>query len=422
MKVLWVTNTIFPDLSEALGNTAPVVGGWMYGMAKDLSNAGISLIVATSRPQAKEYKGNINGITYYLLRGALAYTEYDATLESKWKQLIDQVQPDLVHIHGTEYAHGLALVKAMPQLNYVCSIQGLISVYARYYTGHIPHKEIQKNRTFRDLIKNDGILASQQKFYKRGDAIEKEYFKRVLHFIGRTTWDKEHTLTLGSNSTYHFCNESLRDSFYTAKKWDSTTQKEHTIFLSQAGYPIKGLHQVLKAVYLIKEDFPNLKIRIAGNNITKSDSFKDRLKIDGYGKYILRLIQSLGLHKHIEFAGYLNEEQMVEEYLNCHTFICPSSIENSPNSLGEAQLLGVPCIAAYVGGVPDMVTHGETGLLYRFEEVEMMAQAIRAIFTQPSLAEKLSLQGLSAARVRHDRKINLQNTIEIYTKIVTLKP
>ena len=54
--------------------------------------------------------------------------------------------------------------------------------------------------------------------------------------------------------------------------------------------------------------------------------------------------------------------------------------------MGEAQLLGVPVIASYVGGVPDMVTHGETGLLYRFEEVEMLAEGIRNLFMNMALA------------------------------------
>src|SRR5690606_18797557 len=110
-------------------------------------------------------------------------------------------------------------------------------------------------------------------------------------------------------------------------------------------------------------------------------------------------------------------EEMVKEYLNCHVFICPSSIENSPNSLGEAQLLGVPCIASYVGGVPDMVEQEKTGLLYRFEEVEMLAQSIKRIFTDDSLAQKLSENGMVAASKRHDRHANMNQLLKIYRGI-----
>jgi len=108
---------------------------------------------------------------------------------------------------------------------------------------------------------------------------------------------------------------------------------------------------------------------------------------------------------------------MIEEYQNAHVFVCPSSIENSPNSLGEAQLIGTPSIAAYVGGVPDMVIHGQTGLLYRFEEVEMLAEHIRNVFTDGQLAQQLSTGAIEAAGKRHDRKLNLEQTTQIYKKI-----
>ena len=145
MKILWITNTIFPDLSIALGSAAPVVGGWMYGLAKDLSyKKDISLTIATSRPNVKPQQLTIKGIEYILLSGKKVNTKYDITLEKEWIQVIDRVKPDLVHIHGVEFAHGLALMKACPSLNYVISVQGLVSVISRYYLASIPVKEIKK--------------------------------------------------------------------------------------------------------------------------------------------------------------------------------------------------------------------------------------------------------------------------------------
>lgn len=79
-------------------------------------------------------------------------------------------------------------------------------------------------------------------------------------------------------------------------------------------------------------------------------------------------------------------------------------------------MLGVPVIASYVGGVSDMVEHGETGLLYRFEEVEMLAMAIDSILSDPALALKLSKQGQESASKRHDRKTNLTQLLSIYNK------
>ena len=418
MKVLWVTNTIFPDFSLALGYKAPVVGGWMYGLAKNLVEHGTELIVATAKLGTRGHSRSINGILYYLLNGQKPISEYDISLEHQWKQIVDQTQPDLIHIHGTEYAHGLSLIKACPNYPYITSIQGLVSIYSRYYTGQISDKEIRRNTTFRDVLKQDNLKQAANKFYKRGELVEKQYFKLTRNFIGRTQWDYDHTRILNPSRNYYFCNESLRDTFYRSKKWNLIGKNNYTIFLSQGNYPIKGLHQVIKAMQYVRKEFPDFTIRIAGVDMLKSKSIKDRLSLSGYAKYLLSLINKFGLHDHIEFTGFLDEQQMIKEYLKCHVFICPSSIENSPNSLGEAQLLGVPCIASYVGGVPDMVTNGKNGLLYRYEEIEMLACAIRSVFLDDELADKLSKNGIVAASKRHDRSTNSSTTLKIYKSVL----
>ncbi|MBD1262679.1 glycosyltransferase family 4 protein [Maribacter polysiphoniae] len=419
MKILWITNTVFPDLTKALGLETPVVGGWMYGLAKDLSKSDVNLFVATSTIHLQEYHNKINGIDYYLLKGSKPNTEYDKALVTQWERIIDQINPDLVHIHGTEGAHGLALVKSHPSLKYVISIQGMTSIISRYYTGGIPTNQILLNITFRDFLRRDSILNARNKFKNRGHKVEYEYLKRITNVIGRTQWDHDHVKTINPECQYHFCNESLRDVFYNSPKWSIDTKKDHTIFLSQTNYPLKGLHKVLAAVHLLKNIFPSIKIRIAGNDITRTQSIKDKLRLGGYGKYIKKLIKKYDLMDYIVFTGPLNAEQMVQEYINCHIFICPSSIENSPNSLGEAQFLGTPCIASYVGGVPDMVEHGETGLLYRFEEVEMLAQSIKRLFTNKNLAIKISLGGIRVAERRHDRSVNLETIFKIYQNILS---
>ena len=418
MTILWVTNSIFPDVYRALGKTPSPFGGWQFGLAKDLVAQNITLVVATARKNMEPFHKEINNIEYFLLKTKKLTTHYDQTLESQWKEVIKKTNPDLVHIHGTEHAHGLALVKSCPELKYIFSIQGLISIYDRYYTAGISTAEILKNITLRDLIKGDGILASQRNFRERGNKIEKNYFKLINAIIGRTEWDKHHALTLNKDCTYHFCNESLRDSFYKESKWDINTKEDFSIFLSQAGYPIKGFHQVLKAIALLTKEFPEVKVKFAGSNVlSNNNSLKNRLQLKGYGRYLRRLVCKLSLEDNLEYLGILSEKRMHEEYLKAHIFICPSSIENSPNSLGEAQLLGVPSIAAYVGGIPDMVEHEETGLLYRFEEVEMLAQHIKSIFRNHDLANRLSKNEMAVASKRHDRQENAAQLINIYKSL-----
>ena len=101
---------------------------------------------------------------------------------------------------------------------------------------------------------------------------------------------------------------------------------------------------------------------------------------------------------------------MCNRYLKSNVFVCPSAIENSPNSLGEAQLLGVPCVASYVGGSMDMMIGNEDNL-YRFEEVEVLAQKICNIFANCRTAN-VSMQ--ECAAIRHDGKKNSEQLYSIY--------
>jgi glycosyltransferase involved in cell wall biosynthesis len=418
MNVLWITNTIFPAPSSALGLPAPVVGGWMYGLAMRVSaSPAIRLAVATvySGKDLKNY--DIDGVHYYLLSSKSA-TIYQKGLEPIWQKVCGEFKPDIIHIHGTEFSHGLACMRSCPELKYVVSIQGLLSIISEYYFADISPKEILTHITFRDLIRRDTIFQGRRKFQHRGE-FEKECIQRTKHIIGRTSWDYAHTKSMNPDVSYHFCNHSLREGFYSAEKWNINRKTNYAIFLSQAYYPLKGAHQVLKAAAMLKKDFPDIQVRLAGTSIIKNTTFSEKLRLPGYGKYLLSLIKKGDLHKNVRFLGPLSERQMIDEYRNAHLFICPSSIENSPISLGESQLLGTPSIAAYVGGIPDMVVHGETGLLYRFEEVQMLAEYIRRVFTDDILAKKLSLNGIAAAEQRYNRQTDINQTLNIYSKVIS---
>lgn len=416
MKVLWIVNTIFPAPSKAMGIAEPVIGGWMYDMGINLSKIdGVELAIATVY-NGKDFKHlNIEGVDYFLLPNKNRF-KYNVLLEDFWGKVISIFKPQIIHIHGTESPIGLSCIRKFPDYNYIVSIQGLVSVCSRYYLAGISVLEVVKNITLRSIIKNDNMLQLKKQFKKRGE-FEIEYIKKVKNVIGRTDWDFSHTKSINQDINYHFCNESLRKLFYTSPKWSVENCERQTIFLSQAHYSVKGLHQVLKALKFLIKEFPNIKIKVGGGNITKTEGVINLLKLTNYGLYIKRLIKDYKLSEHIVFLDSLSEKEMIAEYLKANVFICPSAIENSSNSIGEAQLLGVPTIAAYVGGTPNMIEHNKTGLLYRFEEVEMLAHYISNVFNDDGLASMLSKNGNEVALNRHDRIVNLEKLLSIYKEI-----
>lgn len=417
MKILWITNILFPDICKELALQEPVGGGWMYSSAKFLiQDSSIELAVA-SRYQGKELiSKKLNGITYFLLPSHGDGTKYCKKWEVYWLDVQARYKPDLIHIHGTEFAYGLAYIRACSNKNVIISIQGLISVIARYYYVGITNNEIIRNITFRDVFRRDNIFQQRLKMQRRG-LLEQKYIQSVDHVIGRTSWDKAHVLAINQKVKYHFCNETLRGIFYL-HKWSLDNCEKHSVFLSQSAYPIKGLQQVLKALPNVLKKYPDTKLYVGGSDFISLHNLKDRIRQSGYAKYILNLMKKLNLRDKVIFTGPLEENEMCKRYLNSHVFICPSSIENSPNSLGEAQLLGIPCIASYVGGIPDMIENGKTGLLYRFEEIEMLSTSICDIFANNELAGSLSLNGQLVAFKRHSALENKKTIINIYNMVI----
>ncbi|MBO6573736.1 MAG: glycosyltransferase family 4 protein [Balneola sp.] len=405
MKILWITNTLFPDICKKLGIEPPVSGGWMYAGARALcdANNSIDLGVATLFSGNEFQTMKIKGINYFLIP--------EQNNKKYWKLINDKFQPNVTHIHGTEYPHGLNFVEACGNENVVVSIQGLVSVIERYYYGGISRKELRKNTTFRDYIRFDTLFRQRAVMQQRG-RIERSLIQSVNHVIGRTSWDKSHVWEMNQEAKYHFCNETLRREFYR-HKWDFRDCETHSIFLSQGHYPIKGFHQVIKALPIILRQYPNTKVYLAGRDFLS----KPWWRINGYGKYLKSLITKFDVKDKINYTGLLEGDEMRDRYLKSTVFVCPSAIENSPNSVGEAQILGVPVVASYVGGTPDMIEHEETGLLYPYEEIEMLADAVCRIFKDNNLSNKLSNNEQQSAQIRHSQTKNANDLNNIYKYI-----
>lgn len=391
-------------------------GGWMLGAANALLRSGEVQLTVASVSHLVQQLTFVKGekINYYALPMGKGNTRINSDYEPLWKQVKQEVKPDVVHIHGTEFSQGYAYVRACGADNVVVSIQGLVSAYYYYYYYGINTGSVIKNITLRDL-RSKTIFQGKKDFVIRGE-YEKALLKEVHHIIGRTSWDRSRTWAINPNAEYHFCNETLRDEFYDGSKWNYNKCVPHSIFISQGTYPIKGLHQVLNAMPMILKHYPDTTIRVAGTDITKERPVFGRFGIMGllgYGKVVKRIIDKYDLTKHIAFTGGLDAEQMKNEYLKSNVFICPSSIENSPNSLGEAQILGVPHLCSYVGGAMDMMK-GNEDCLYRFEEIECLAYKVCSLFALGAKQVDMSKEALK----RHDPETNMQQLLSIYMNII----
>ena len=112
---------------------------------------------------------------------------------------------------------------------------------------------------------------------------------------------------------------------------------------------------------------------------------------------------------------------MKQAYLSSNVFTLASTIENSPNALGEAMLLGVPCVAADVGGVADLMGEGE-GILCKPVSPESLAEGICCVFSMEEKAAEMGLAARSHAQKTHDPEMNLNTLLAIYRQLSQQEP
>ncbi|MBR1771965.1 MAG: glycosyltransferase [Lachnospiraceae bacterium] len=459
MRILWLCNIMLPMVARQLQREASNKEGWLSGLAsvvlKRRAENDVELSVAfpmegkltgaeqLACPAGTVYKGSVavgeGALTWYgFAEDVVNPHVYDRALEKQLRRIVQDFRPDLVHCFGTEYPHTLAMCRVFPDKRRILvGIQGLCKVYANAYFANLP-ESLTRSATPRDLAKRDDLRSQQRKFALRGE-MEYEAIRLAGNVTGRTDWDRHYTGQWNPKARYFAMNETLRPDFYT-DRWSPEGCEPHSIFLSQGDYPIKGLHYMLLALPAIRRAYPDVKVYVAGNSCVRDGNLVNRMKVSAYGKFLQELIRKYGLQDCVCFLGRLDVTQMKQRYLRSNLFVCCSSIENSPNSLGEAMILGVPCVSADVGGIRSIFTDGTDGILYRGyrspdnsfddvtdpgeqrEELKKQAGALSAavirMFSDAERMQAYTEQARRHALVTHDPEHNYERLIEIYTEIV----
>ncbi|MBR4981461.1 MAG: glycosyltransferase family 4 protein [Lachnospiraceae bacterium] len=425
MRVLWVCNIMPPVIGQYLGKECSVKEGWISGILMRLVKEKEEVELAISYPVAEvseEEKKEViienkKKITCYgFVEDTVHPENYGGpVLEKRMGDIVKDFKPKVVHIFGTEYGHALAAAKAFdnPKRTLV-GLQGVISECAKEYMADLP-LEIQNSVSFRDLLKKDSMKKQQQKFFVRGER-EKEILKLCGNISGRTAFDKAAAKKMNPDARYFFMNETMRGEFYEGK-WNYGNCQKHRIFFSQADYPLKGFHYLLQALSYIKEKYPDVTVAVAGNSLVNYETVKDKIKISAYGKYLRKFVKELKMEDKITFLGKLSADEMKQQYLKCHTFVCASSLENSPNSVGEAMLLGTPVVASYTGGIPSMLEHEKEGLLFEKGNPKALAEAIMRTWESYPTVSAITENARVRARITHDGDKNYRTLIEIYQQI-----
>lgn len=420
MKILWMVNVKIPMIYKIEGSDNKTnVGGWLTKISEMiLKNKNVTLTVCYPSVNKSGENGVKDNFKYYGIyfdpKGLRSGTLLENDYLPKIVTILKEEKPDIIHVHGTEFQYAYFIIKAAQILHIsdrvVVSIQGMVKYYAEHYCKGLPGY-LKYRFTLQELYQKNNLYFGERNYLQRGE-YEQLAIKNVKHIIGRTNWDRGCTQLLNPEADYHFCNETLRSDFYS-DQWHYLTCEKNSIFISQASYPIKGFHLFLQALKIVKEFYPTVKVYVAGPKLTNSTWVKG----SSYAVYIKKRIVKDGLQNNVVFLGPQNAKQMKENMLKANVFVSPSTIENSPNSLGEAMLLGTPCISSDVGGVSNLLIHNKEGYIYPIDEIYMLAHYIICVFENPTLAEKMGMAARKHALITHDAITNYSTLLDIYGKV-----
>ncbi len=406
MKILWIVNFSMPAVQRKQNLPIPQSGWWLDTISQKLKALPDAKLYILSLVQGKGngYIGEIDDVFYRVI--PIDYKDRQIQPSSgfirQMQGLLEEISPDIVHLQGSEFAIGIPFLQ-QKKIPVVVSIQGLISeIVKKDYS----YPELDFGFSFLDC------MVEKIRHFKNKNRAKSEIWqlKHTDYVIGRTLWDRTHTYFYNKNATYFYLQECIRESF-VSHAWEISKTEPYTIFCAGGlASPLKGFHKIVEAASLLKDEFPNLKLKVCGN-------FRQNEKI-GYHHYLKKWIHKLGMEEHIEFLGALDEKAMCETFLQSRMYVMGSSMENSSNTLGEAMCLGVPAVVPFVGGVPSLASDERETLFYRFEDTQALAYQIRRIFLDDLLAEKLSQNARERAQKQYATENLAEDLVKIYQKIL----
>jgi glycosyltransferase involved in cell wall biosynthesis len=188
---------------------------------------------------------------------------------------------------------------------------------------------------------------------------------------------------------------------YFANHWQC--RAEDTLLFVGSLAKRKGLETLLAALRQVATHRPQVRLRVIGG---------------GAPPEFERLCANAGVTGLAEFRGFLSAEEIAAEHLRAQIFVLPSDNENSPNSLAEAMVSGLPVIANRVGGIPSMVSDEETGLLVPPRDPAALAAKILSLLTDSAKRARLGEQARIAARARHLPATVADQTLAAYQEIL----
>ena len=341
------------------------------------------------------------------------------------KDLIEKIisssqkyDPDIVHVWGVESYWGLLSARGYIRKPTLLEMQGMKKACARVYTADLSLGELFECVSFKEIVKRKSLHSYKTDFAKWG-LFEEEILRGHRYIDVQSDWMSSQVSVIQPKAQQFMVDLVLRPTYYFAAPWiDYQTEREkslplRSIFLAVSGsFPYKGIHVALRALALLRGQFPDARLRIAGLIQLKG------IRQNGYARWLKRLCVALKVVDHVDWLGPLSAEGIVRELQLCSVSLVCSFVESYCLALAEPAFLGVPCVTSYCGGTSWLATDEKEALFYPPGDAVMCAYQIGRIFDSTALGCNLSSHSRKAGLVRHDIVTNSQRMMNIYQQVM----
>lgn len=418
VRVVWFTDVLPAAARGHLGlPPAPGPQAWVDRLAAELGRRGaVDLTVAA--PWPRPFPAFMSGGVRFV---GLPATPPPA---SRWRRVLDgwrhriddpltlagarrlvrETRPDVVHVHGTEGVCAL-LVPRVEGVPCVVSLQGLLGQYRRFYFAGRTAGDLVRLALSPETLKGRGELHGYARLAAKARR-EAWVLRAGRWFIGRTNWDRAALAAANPGARYFHCDELLREPFH-AVDWADGAHRGDRLYCTSSTMLFKGGETLIAALALLRRaGHAGLRLRLAGVPPASE-----------VGRLYRAAARAGGVADAVDWLGRLDGAAIAAEIAAADVFVYPSHVDNSPNALAEAMLVGAPIVATFAGGIPSLLRHGEEGLLVPRGDAVALAHAVATLLADRDLARRLGAAARRRARQRHDPGRVVARLLDIYAEV-----
>ncbi len=403
MRILWFSLTPSNFLARNGGYNGC---GWVSSLESVFSSRDdIELGVAFLHPSpiGKERRGNV---TYFPMRRPhslfarvdrfFRISRQDRLELDLCKRVVGEFKPDVIQVFGTESSFGL--IARETDIPVVIHLQGLMGPCLNAWN---PPGYRMWDYACRGSVNPLRVALGLRAiaFNRYAAKREREIMRSCKAFMGRTEWDRAFVSLYAPQARYFSCWEVLRPCFYEPGEWTPPT---YPVFVSTVSGPLyKGHDMILKTAQTLTESgLSGFEWRVYGVGDLRFVERKTGIRAADVG---------------VRPMGVATAEELREALLHASVYVHPSYIDNSPNSVCEAQVLGVPVVATNVGGVSSLFATDQVLRLVPANDPFVMATRVMDALKNPGMF----ISDRDGCRKRHDPSLVCDRLFAVYREIVS---